>query len=209
MPALAPARNTSPGYGGHPGAAGFSLQGENFEAFRADLIRHANERLTEADMAPKLPVDLLLDPSDIGMRTLETLAEMEPFGSGNESPVFAVLDLEVVARGRMGQGGEHLRAVLNVDGRPTPAVWWRNGIVANQLAPGDRVAVAFELQLDMYQVTATGVQIVVRDMYHTHRSPAAAPGPAPESAADGSAEPIVEVDVVSTSGEPARGDLAF
>ncbi|MCY3761543.1 MAG: single-stranded-DNA-specific exonuclease RecJ [Gemmatimonadetes bacterium] len=196
-------------YGGHPGAAGFSLQGENFEAFRADLIRHANERLTEADMAPKLPVDLLLDPSDIGMRTLETLAEMEPFGSGNESPVFAALDLEVVARGRMGQGGEHLRAVLNVDGRPTSAVWWRNGIVADQLAPGDRVAVAFELKPDLYEGAVTGVQIVVRDMYHTHRSPAAAPGPAPESAADGSAEPIVEVDVVSTSGEPARGDFAF
>ena len=196
-------------YGGHPAAAGFSLQGENFEAFRADLVRHANERLTEADMAPKLPVDLLLDPSDIGMRTLETLAEMEPFGSGNESPVFAALDLEVVARGRMGQGGEHLRVVLNVDGRPTSTVWWRNGTVADQLAPGDRVAVAFELKPDMYEGNATGVQLTVRDMYHTHRSPAAAPGPAPGSAAEGSGEGEIEVNVVSASGQPVKGDFAF
>ena len=196
-------------YGGHPAAAGFSLQGENFEAFRADLVRHANERLTEADMAPKLPVDLLLDPSDIGMRTLETLAEMEPFGSGNESPVFAALDLEVVARGRMGQGGEHLRVVLSVDGRPTSTVWWRNGSVADQLAPGDRVAVAFELKPDIYEGAVTGVQLTVRDMYHTNRSPAAAPGPAPESVAEGSVEGEIEVDVVSSSGEPARGDFAF
>ena len=196
-------------YGGHPAAAGFSLQGENFEAFRADLVRHANERLTEADMAPKLPVDLLLDPSDIGMRTLETLAEMEPFGSGNESPVFAALDLEVVARGRMGKGGEHLRVVLSVDGRPTSTVWWRNGSVADQLAPGDRVAVAFELKPDIYEGAVTGVQLTVRDMYHTNRSPAAAPGPAPESVAEGSVEGEIEVDVVSSSGEPARGDFAF
>ena len=193
-------------YGGHPAAAGFSLQGENFEAFRADLIRHANERLTEADMAPKLPVDLLLDPSDIGRPTLETLAQMEPFGSGNESPVFAALDLEVAARGRMGQGGEHLRVVLNVDGRPTTALWWRNGAVADELAQGDRVAVAFELKPDM-SAGVTGVQLVVRDMYHTRRSVSVSSEPAPEPPADGSRE--IDVDVVSTSGEPVRGDFAF
>ena len=196
-------------YGGHPGAAGFSLQGEDFEAFRADLIRHANERLTEADMAPKLPVDLLLDPSDIGRPTLETLAEMEPFGSGNESPVFAALDLEVAARGRMGQGGEHLRVTLNVGGRPTTALWWRNGMAAGDLSPGDRVAVAFELKPDMYEGVVTGIQLVVRDMYHTHRSVRAAPEPAAEPSAEVSAGPESAVDVVSTSGEPVRGDSAF
>ena len=194
-------------YGGHPGAAGFSLQGENFEAFRADLIRHANERLTEADMAPKLPVDLLLDPSDIGRPTLRTLAEMEPFGSGNESPVFAALDLEVAARGRMGQGGDHLRVVLNVDGRPTTALWWRNGVAADELAPGDHVAVAFELKPDMYEGAVTGVQLVVRDMYHTRRSVPVSSEPGPESSGDGNRE--IDAGVVSTSGEPVNGDSAF
>ena len=194
-------------YGGHPGAAGFSLQGENFEAFRADLIRHANEGLTEADMAPNLPVDLLLDPSDIGRPTLETLAQMEPFGSGNESPVFAALDLEVAARGRMGQGGEHLRVVLNVNGRPTTALWWRNGVAADELAPGDHVAVAFELKPDMYEGAVTGIQLVVRDMYHTRRSVPVSSEPGPESSGDGNRE--IDAGVVSTSGEPVRGDFAF
>ena len=156
-------------YGGHPAAAGCSLKAENFEMFRVDLIRHANERLTERDLMPKLAVDLALEPDDISQSTLDILETMEPFGRGNESPVFSATDLQVVARGRIGKGGEHLKVVLEIDGRPRTALWWRMGQNASELNPGDRVAVAFELQADLYQGMVAGVQLIVRDMFHTQR----------------------------------------
>ena len=86
-------------------------------------------------------------------------------------------------------------------------MWWRNGVAADELAQGDHVAVAFELKPDMYEGAGNGVQLMVRDMYHTRRSVSVSSEPVPETSADGNRE--IDVDVVSTSGEPVRGDLAF
>jgi hypothetical protein len=69
------------------------------------------------------------------------------------------------------------------------------------------VAVAFELKPDMYEGAVTGIQLVVRDMYHTRRSVPVSSEPGPESSGDGNRE--IDAGVVSTSGEPVRGDFAF
>ena len=151
-------------YGGHHNAAGFSLEAERFEAFRVDLIDHAKGELGQADLSPRLAVDLALKPEDIGWGTRESLSGMEPFGPGNEAPVFAALDMEVLACNRVGKQGEHRKLVLEAAGRPTSAMWWRRGAMAKELRQGDRIAVAFELEADDY-TGGKAVQMVIRDLY--------------------------------------------
>lgn len=151
-------------YGGHHNAAGFSLDAERFEAFRVDLIDHASEELRQEDLSPKLAVDLVLRPEDIGWGTRESLSSMEPFGQGNETPVFAALDMEVLACNRVGKKGEHLKLVLDAAGQRTSAMWWRQGALAKELRQGDRVAAAFGLEADGY-TGGKAVQMVIRDLY--------------------------------------------
>lgn len=150
-------------YGGHAGAAGFSLEAESFEAFKAALTDHANATLSDADMQASLAIDLILRPGDIDIAILGELARLEPFGPGNEVPTFAALGLEVHNCVRVGKGGEHLKLTLGASGRKHSAVWWRNGAAAGEINRGDRIDAAFTLEEDTYVGNGT-VQMVVRDL---------------------------------------------
>lgn len=150
-------------YGGHPAAAGFSLEAEEFEAFRAALIDHAGAHLSAADLSAALSIDMVLRPEDIDKPTVHLLADMEPFGPGNEAPTFCAEDLEVVSSNRIGRKGEHLKLALMASGNARTAVWWRRGEARDELSRGDRVDVAFTLEEDTYAGNGA-VQMVVQDV---------------------------------------------
>ncbi|MEW6750824.1 MAG: single-stranded-DNA-specific exonuclease RecJ [Candidatus Latescibacterota bacterium] len=151
-------------FGGHPAAAGFTLAEEEFEAFRLGLIEHANAHLAEEDLVPRLVVDLVLRPEDIGPHSLHVLQALEPFGCGHEIPVFAARACHLRGVRQIGREGAHLKLDLEIDGRRCGAVWWQQGALARRLGTNRRVCVAFALEPDTY-APGGGVQMVLRDMY--------------------------------------------
>lgn len=81
-------------YGGHKMAAGFSLNKENIDVLR-ERLNH-NCRLTEADMAEKVVIDMELPFSCVTPEFAAQLEALEPFGKGNAKPVFAGRDIELL-----------------------------------------------------------------------------------------------------------------
>ena len=156
-------------YGGHPAAAGFSLEADSFEAFRLALIEHANAHISEQDMQPSLDIDLMLKPADLALYTVEQLAELEPFGNGHEPPVFGLDDCRVVSVRQIGKDGLHFKAELEAGGRHCAALWWNQGPLAAELRPGQRLCVAFVLEEDTYAGNGA-VQMMVKDMYSRENS---------------------------------------
>ena len=80
-------------FGGHPMAAGFSLPEENIEAFR----RRLNEvcTLTEEELQAKVVIDVPMPIGYITFPLIEQLKLLEPFGQGNDKPVFADRNLVI------------------------------------------------------------------------------------------------------------------
>lgn len=80
-------------FGGHPMAAGFSLPDENIEAFR----RRLNEvcTLTEEELQAKVVIDVPMPIGYITFPLIEQLKLLEPFGKGNDKPVFADRNLVI------------------------------------------------------------------------------------------------------------------
>lgn len=74
-------------FGGHPMAAGLSLEEKNVEPFREKINRLC--RLTEEDLQPKVVIDVPMPISYITRELIEQLELLEPFGKGNTKPVFA------------------------------------------------------------------------------------------------------------------------
>jgi single-stranded-DNA-specific exonuclease len=140
-------------YGGHPAAAGFSLKADSFEAFRMALIEHANSHLDEKDMQAELDVDIIM-----------AMAELEPFGNGNQVPLFAMRGCKILSRRQIGRGGTHLKVELEAGGRHCNGLWWNQGDVADKIHPGQRVSAAFSLEEDTYAGNGA-VQMVIKDMY--------------------------------------------
>ncbi|MBO5353541.1 MAG: single-stranded-DNA-specific exonuclease RecJ [Lachnospiraceae bacterium] len=80
-------------FGGHPKAAGLSLPKENVELFRKRLVE--NCRLTEEELTEKVSIDVVLPFGLVTEQVIEELALLEPFGIGNEKPLFAERKLKL------------------------------------------------------------------------------------------------------------------
>lgn len=97
-------------YGGHPMAAGFSLLEENIEPLRKRL--NANCKLGEADLTPKLLIDVPMPVDYITKELIAQLELLEPFGKDNEKPVFADQDLEICSLAILGKERNVVRLKL-------------------------------------------------------------------------------------------------
>ena len=74
-------------FGGHPMAAGLSLDKENVEKFKRRLNNQCT--LSEEELTEKVVIDMELPFAAITEHFIEELEYMEPFGKGNTKPVFA------------------------------------------------------------------------------------------------------------------------
>ena len=74
-------------FGGHPMAAGLSIDKENVEKFKRRLNDQCT--LSEEELTEKVVIDMELPFVAITEQFIEELEYMEPFGKGNTKPVFA------------------------------------------------------------------------------------------------------------------------
>lgn len=80
-------------FGGHPMAAGMSLQKENVDKLRRNL--NSNCRLSEDDLIPKVYLDMQLPLNYVNFNLLEEIKCLEPYGKGNSKPLFGEKNLRI------------------------------------------------------------------------------------------------------------------
>ncbi len=80
-------------FGGHPMAAGFSLDADKVDVLRKKINSIAT--LTDEDLIPKIYIDARIPLSAINLRTAEELNYLEPYGKGNSKPLFAEKDISI------------------------------------------------------------------------------------------------------------------
>lgn len=99
------------GFGGHPLAAGLSLKEENLEEFRKQL--NARSGLTDADFISKVMIDVILPIDFLTQNFIEQLDILEPFGKGNEKPVFAQSNVKATRAEIIGKNKNVLKITFN------------------------------------------------------------------------------------------------
>lgn len=119
-------------FGGHPMAAGFSLKEADIDAFRRKLNEVCT--LTEEELRPKVVIDVPMPISYITERLVNQLGCLEPFGKGNEKPVFADRNLVIERLRICGKEGRVFQMkVRNAAGVSMDAVYF--GDVEDLLLP--------------------------------------------------------------------------
>ncbi len=99
-------------HGGHPMAAGFSIEGKNIALLRNNLEEVAQSEISEENLVPELKVDAEITLEEINADLLDLVKEFEPFGIGNPEPVFLTKSLEVVAVRLVGKENNHIKLTL-------------------------------------------------------------------------------------------------
>ena len=97
-------------FGGHPMAAGLSLKQENVDIFRSALNNNAT--LGEDDFTKKIWIDVPMPFNYVTEQLIDELAALEPFGNGNEKPLFAQKGLKIRRASVIGKNKNVLKLIL-------------------------------------------------------------------------------------------------
>ncbi|PYG87417.1 single-stranded-DNA-specific exonuclease [Ruminiclostridium sufflavum DSM 19573] len=109
-------------FGGHPLAAGFSLEPCNVEALRMQLNNYS--ALTEDDLIQKVYIDAQIPVSAVNLATAEALKILEPYGKGNSKPVFADKNISVKRAAVLGANKNVLKLRLLSEGKYIDCIYF-------------------------------------------------------------------------------------
>ena len=158
-------------YGGHSHAVGCALPVERLPELRSRLEAYARQRLVPEDFVPVMEYDGEISLDGVNQQFWESLAKLEPFGSGNPTPVFVARGVKLIQPPRT-MKEKHLklrvsRAGSNGDGklpRAQEVVGWRMAERAAQesLLLGDILDLAFTVDYNTHPDFG-GVQLTLTD----------------------------------------------
>jgi len=129
-------------WGGHQFAAGFTIKAENIPVF-LEVIEELSVELP----APHIYVDAEIDPRNITPEYIDGLKVLEPFGLGNEIPMFIIPNVEIDSYVPVGWG-RSARMVVRAGGLEFPAFCFGTDPTAVELCDGDRGDLLCSLTVD-------------------------------------------------------------
>lgn len=137
-------------FGGHPMAAGLTLPKENLDTF-AERI-NASASLTEEDFVPVLRIDVPMPLSYVTKELVEEFKILEPFGKGNEKPVFAEKNIRICSARVVGKNKNAVKLALkDASGACYPAIYFGDAQEMTEfLAEHDVISVAYYPEINRY-----------------------------------------------------------
>ncbi|MDE7003941.1 MAG: single-stranded-DNA-specific exonuclease RecJ, partial [Oscillospiraceae bacterium] len=151
------------GFGGHEMAAGFTILEGNIPAFRDEVCRLVTLRTGGEPMEAAISVDAEIDHcGQLTAPQVESLSELEPFGTGNPKPVLLLRGACVVSCCDVG-GGRHLKMKLRRDAVVLDAIFFSANAAACGVSAGDRLDVIFTPQINEFR-GSRAVQLQLCDL---------------------------------------------
>jgi single-stranded-DNA-specific exonuclease len=169
--------------GGHPMAAGFTIETEKIEQFKIKFSEIADKILTEELLTKKINVECQLppeiiiqkkqkDPSDVSLPQddqankediISLLSHFAPFGMQNPEPIFMMENAEIANLRTIGQEGKHLKFIVKSVNSSVDAVGFGLTQKNAELKNGDHVSLVFTLSENLFN-GKTSLQMKVKEI---------------------------------------------
>jgi single-stranded-DNA-specific exonuclease len=130
-------------YGGHVGAAGFTIQPVRVDKLRSALSQ-AVARQTGPAPDQEVAIDAYVEFADLTPDFVADIGRLAPFGPGNPPLTLAVLDLRLVGESRIGRAAKHRRLTVEDRQGCTRTVFWWHG--ADRQLPQGRFDLALSVR---------------------------------------------------------------
>ena len=100
-------------FGGHPYAVGLSLRKENIPEFRRRFEEYVAANINPQQLRPQIDIDADITFNQINQRFLDLLRKFNPFGPGNQKPVFCTHGVKDYGSSKLvGRNLEHIKLEL-------------------------------------------------------------------------------------------------
>ena len=155
-------------YGGHMYAAGLTLKKENLKPFEEKFEQVVAEKITEDILTPVVQIDTFLDFKQITPKFFRILKQFQPFGPGNQSPVFITENVYDNGNGRLvGSGNGHMKLELIQEDEPyryISAIAFNRAEHFEHLHAGNPVDICYSIAENYYRGIAN-IQLRVKDIH--------------------------------------------
>ncbi len=151
------------GGGGHPMAAGFSIETEKIEEFVLQMEMLSKEILTDEMLLRKLRVDAALPFNLISMDFIDKLMVFNPVGIGNPTPVFVTEKVYVEDATLIGADKRHVKMHLSKNGSEFEAIAFNFAHVYPMLSPENPLDVVYSVEENIWNGRST-IQLKIKDI---------------------------------------------
>ena len=154
-------------FGGHVYAAGLTMKEENLEEFARRIDTFIAGKITAEMLVPVVDIDARLDFSQISPKFFRILKQFQPFGPGNNNPVFMTENVYDAGNGRkVGAGGVHLKLDLIQESQPyhqIAAIAFNMSEYYEYIKSGNPLDVCYSIVENYYRGNST-IQLRIKDL---------------------------------------------
>lgn len=158
-------------FGGHTYAAGLTIKEENFDEFCRRFETYVAEKIAAVQLTPVIQIDSYLDFKQITPKFFRLLKSFQPFGPGNQSPVFITENVYDNGNGRKvgaadSGGMKHMRLELIQEDEPyryIPAIAFNLSEHFDHIQNGNPVDICYSIAENYYRGIAN-IQLRVKDI---------------------------------------------
>jgi len=149
--------------GGHPMAAGFSIETEKIEIFSKKINEYADKLLTDELLERKLKIDCEIKFDQINPGLVERINKFEPAGLGNPGPTFMSNDVEIVEIKTVGRDAKHLKLKLKQYEHVFDSIFFGGGEKYSKLVSGSKVDVVYSIEENVWN-GYKNLQLKIKDI---------------------------------------------
>ena len=154
-------------FGGHMYAAGLTLREENLQEFADRMDAYIAGHVTAEMLTPVVEVDSKLDFAQITPKFFRILKQFQPFGPGNNNPIFVTENVYDAGTGRkVGAGGVHMKLDLIQESQPyhqIPSIAFNMADYFDYIREGNPFDVCYAIVENYYRGNSS-IQLRIRDL---------------------------------------------
>lgn len=142
-------------FGGHKFAAGLSMHIADLPEFKRRFEEYVAAHITSEQQVPTLDIEAEVELSDMNWKMYKILQCLEPFGPGNERPLFLCRNLINNRNTRAVSEGRHLHLDLTDRIVAMDGIAFGQGEKAEHLQNGKSIDICFYLEENSYRGRTT------------------------------------------------------
>ncbi len=137
-------------FGGHKGAAGLSLDMKKYDEFNKCMIKSAENKISNADLAKKVKIEMELKFKELNHYLIKDLEKLEPHGMGNPRPVFVSYKVVIEDFRYVGAEKNHLSMQLRADSKTFKSIYFNFKQDKSKIRRGNVIDLAYALEEDVW-----------------------------------------------------------
>lgn len=154
-------------FGGHTYAVGLTLREENIEEFSRQFEQYVSDHIQPNQLSPQIEIDSEIEFADITPDLIASLKRFNPFGPGNQKPVFMTRNVFDFGTSKLvGKNMEHIKLELedNSTSRVINAIAFNMAPYFEHIHAHKPIDICYTLEQTRRGGNTDSVQLMIRDI---------------------------------------------